>query len=78
MEEGRRRKVGCCTSRSLSQKFWTSGTNRRHHSQAPLAGTLVSPGKSVKQCVHVYQCSSQMHQCVPVTASWLHVGLGLT
>lgn len=46
--------------------------------QASLSGTPVSLGKSVKQCFHVYQCSSQMHQCVPFTASWLHVGLGLT
>ena len=51
---------------------------RSSEPQAPLAGTLVSLGKSVKQCVHMCQCSSQMHQCVPVTASWLHVGLGLT
>lgn len=37
--------------------------------QASLSGTLVSPGRSVKRCFHVCQCSSQMHQCVPFPAA---------
>lgn len=57
MEEGRRRKAGCCISRSLRQKFRTSGITRRH------------TGVPGQECEAVCSCVTVLISNAPVCAS---------
>lgn len=56
MEEGRRRKAGCCISRALSQKCLASGITRRH------------TGVPGQECEAVFSCVPVLISNAPVCA----------